>query len=507
MADEMRNNLRRLKSENGQTAIEFALAVPFLIAFVFFLIDTALVGYSYVSLTNAVREGARCAVVGGTDPAVVQRITDTTGGLGPVTPSEYSYEDSSPSGLRALRPGQDMSIPEEAAEADKYNFAIRDIRFSLAVGAGIEYNDNITLSDKNRIEDFVFRPSLDLQATWRLSDLNTLRFNIGVSYAKYFDHSEFDSDSVLLSPNSELALTFYISSIKFTVRDRFSYQEDTYDVGVLSNVAVYGRYENQAGIEMDWAINQALDLRVGYDHYNLWTTNDEFKNQDRAIDTIYVKPSVQLNPAIKIGVNASYSFINFDSADRGDGDGFLVGPFIEWQLSPFTNLYLEGGFQNLSFDKGGDFLNAQIDQLGLTSADAAAVRGILRDNSDSSSYYIKFEINNNPTESFRHRLSFSKTTEVGFASNSYDIYHAEYNADWKIFQHAELGPTLFYEHYDTSGDPGEKADRFGAALGLRYHFTNSLTLGLDYRFVYKDSNFDNADYYQNLALLSLYYKF
>jgi len=85
MADEMRNKLRRLKSESGQTAIEFALAVPFLIAFVFFLIDTALVGYSYVSLTNAVREGARCAVVGGTDAAVVQRITDTSGGLGAVT--------------------------------------------------------------------------------------------------------------------------------------------------------------------------------------------------------------------------------------------------------------------------------------------------------------------------------------------------------------------------------------------------------------------------------------
>jgi opacity protein-like surface antigen len=431
----------------------------------------------------------------------------SSGGIGPVTPSDYSYEDSSPSGLRSLRPGQDLSIPEEAAETDKYNFAIGDIRFGLAVGVGIEYNDNITLSDHDRISDFVFRPTLDLQATWRLSDLNTLRFNLGASYAKYFDHSEFDTNGVLLSPNSELALTFYLGELKFTVRDRFSYQEDAYDVGILSNVAVYGRYENQAGIEMDWAVNQGFGLRVGYDHYNLWTTQDVFSNQDRAIDTIYVKPSYQINPAVKVGVNASYSFINFDSADRSDGYSLLAGPFIEWQLSEFTNLYLEGGYQGMNFDHGSDYLNAEIDQLGLSATDAAAVQTILRDNQNTSTYYIKFEINNNPTESFKHRLSFSKTTEIGFESNSYDLYHVEYNADWKVFQHAEFGPTLFYEHYETSGDNGETANRFGAALGLRYHFNNSLTLGLDYRYVYKDSNLDNANYYQNLALLSLYYKF
>src|SRR5438552_2346469 len=77
----------------------------------------------------------------------------SSGGFGPVTPSEYSYEDASPSGMRPLRSSQDLSIPEEAEEADKYNFAIGDIRFGMAVGAGIEYNDNITLSDKHRISD------------------------------------------------------------------------------------------------------------------------------------------------------------------------------------------------------------------------------------------------------------------------------------------------------------------------------------------------------------------
>lgn len=433
----------------------------------------------------------------------------SSGGLGPIYPSEYTYEDASPSGLTPLRPGQDLNEAQAAEEADRYNFAIGPVQFGLAMGVGIEYNDNITLADSNRISDFIFRPSLDVQASWRISELNTLRLSVGASYAKYFDHSEFDSDGVLLSPNSELAFTFYLGAVKLTLRDRLSYQEDAYSVATISNTGdqPYRRYENQVGLQADWSVNEKVNLVFGYDHYNLWTVGNGYSQQDRAIDTIFFKPSYQVAPGIKLGLNSSYSFINFDSDTRGDGHGLLVGPFIEWQMSEYTNLYLEAGFQQLKFDKGGDFQNAAIDDFGLSAADSAAVRNVLRDNEDSESYYVKFEINNKPSDIFDHRLAFSKTAEIGFSSNSYDLYHVEYDANWKVMQHTDIGPVVFYEYYTASGDLGEKAHRFGAGLGVRYHFSNSVTLGLDYRFIAKDSNLEGSDYRQNLAFLSLYYKF
>ena len=433
----------------------------------------------------------------------------SSGGLGPIYPSEYSYEDTSPSGLAPLRPGQDLNEAQVAEEADRYNFAIGPVQFGLALGVGMEYNDNITLADSNRISDFIFRPSLDVQASWRISELNTLRLSVGASYAKYFDHSQYDSDGLLLSPNSELAFTFYLGAIKFSLRDRLSYQEDAYSNPTISNTedGQYRRYENQVGLQAEWAVNEKLTLALGYDHYNLWTVGNAFSQQDRAIDTIFFKPSYQVVPGIRVGVNGSYSIINFDSSDRGDGKGLLVGPFIEWQMSEYTNLYLEAGYQQLEFDKGGDFSNVAIDQLDLSDSDAAAVRDIFRDNEDTSSYYVKFEINNKPSDIFDHRLSFSKTAEIGFSSNSYDLYHAEYDANWKTFQHTEIGPVIFYEYYTTSGNLGEKAHRVGAGFGARYHFSNSVTLGLDYRFIVKDSNQESSDYRQNLVFLSLYYKF
>src|SRR4051812_1613792 len=53
----------------------------------------------------------------------------SSGGFGPVVPSDYSYEDGSPSGLRELQPGQDLALPDEMQEADRYNFALGNFRF------------------------------------------------------------------------------------------------------------------------------------------------------------------------------------------------------------------------------------------------------------------------------------------------------------------------------------------------------------------------------------------
>src|SRR5438067_743241 len=67
-------------------------------------------------------------------------------------------------------------------EEERYNFAVGPVRVNVAAGVGIEFNDNIMLSDRNKQSDFIFRPSLTLDGYWTLSDLNTLRFSLGVSY-------------------------------------------------------------------------------------------------------------------------------------------------------------------------------------------------------------------------------------------------------------------------------------------------------------------------------------
>src|SRR5690242_13003024 len=72
---------RHAHSGTGQAAVEFAFIAPAILLFIMFIIDAGFLAYSYISVTNAVREGARCGAVGGTDAAVEQRVEDADGGL------------------------------------------------------------------------------------------------------------------------------------------------------------------------------------------------------------------------------------------------------------------------------------------------------------------------------------------------------------------------------------------------------------------------------------------
>ena len=420
----------------------------------------------------------------------------SSGGIGPgVTTSDYTYTDAAPSEFRKTTP------INKTEEDDKYNFALGPLRFGIAVGVGFEFNDNIALSDHHRESDLIFRPLINFDVSLPISDNNTLRLSVGASYAKYFEHSSFDSGGLLFAPTSALSAGIDIGAVHITLRDRFSYQEEPYDVAVLSNVADYRRYENQAGIELDWPINQNVSFGAGYDHFNLWSSGSTFSSQDHAIDTIFIRPTVQVTPGIKVGLFGSVSAISYDAADRADATAILIGPTIDIEFSEHLALYAEVGYQAVNFDGVSHFDQEFFKNL------TPSERALFQDSSDAGGVYFKIELSQKIGPVFEHSITASRTAELGFSSDFYDLYHIEYAANFKGLRNTEIGPLIFYEHYATSGDFGEKADRWGAAIGIRHHLTNSITLGLDYRFLYKNSNLPNADYYQNIIFLSAYYRF
>jgi len=388
---------------------------------------------------------------------------------------------------------RDLESPREIApvvqlnpEQDThYNLAVGPLRVNVAAGVGLEFNDNINLSDHDRQSDMIFRPSLNLDTVWALSDLNTLRFSLGLSYAKYFQHPEYDTRGVLFSPNSELALTVVAGQVTITARDRFSYEEDPYAIPTVSNTATFRRYENLAAIQADWDASPIIHLTVGYNHYNLWVIGSDFQEASHSIDTVFVRPSVKVAPTVTLGLDGSISYIQYNDSYFNDGTSALVGPYVDWAITDSTRFYAEGGYQDFKSDGGGEI-------------------GSVNNN---NSYYIKAEFDNRLTDSFNQRLSFSKTIEAGYTSEYYELWHVEYAADWKLTPSLVFDPVLFYEHYTTSGGVSESGDRFGTDLGLRYILTPSVTLGADYRFVLNNSNIPDSSYYQNLVLLSLFYNF
>jgi len=87
--------IRRLrKSENGQALVEMALVLPLFFLLLFGVIEMGRVGYAYITVSNAAREGGRIATIGGTDLAINSSIKNAAVSLDPasltitITPSQ-----------------------------------------------------------------------------------------------------------------------------------------------------------------------------------------------------------------------------------------------------------------------------------------------------------------------------------------------------------------------------------------------------------------------------------
>jgi Flp pilus assembly protein TadG len=73
------------RPDRGAVAVEFALLLPVLLLLLFGIIDFGRALNAQITLTQAVREGARLASVGATSTSVVSRTQDAATGLSPVT--------------------------------------------------------------------------------------------------------------------------------------------------------------------------------------------------------------------------------------------------------------------------------------------------------------------------------------------------------------------------------------------------------------------------------------
>ena len=63
-------------SAAGQSLVEFSLISPILIVLIFGIIDFGIGFYSWITITNAAREGARIAAIRAPEDEVTQRVED-----------------------------------------------------------------------------------------------------------------------------------------------------------------------------------------------------------------------------------------------------------------------------------------------------------------------------------------------------------------------------------------------------------------------------------------------
>ena len=406
---------------------------------------------------------------------------------------------------------------EAAAEARRqsldripYNLLMGPVRFRVSATLGLEYNDNINIAEEQELDDFIVRPQVNFNALWPVTQLNTLRFDIGIGYSFYLEHSEYNTNGILLAPGSQLSFDLFVGDFRINFHDRFSLEQDP--IGELAepglgDVTDYGRFQNTAGVSVLWDLNKAV-ATFGYDHYTFIATNDDFDYLDRNADSFMASLSVALTSTTGVGLETAYVFNRYDEDLLNDSDTFSVGAFLETQVTNYVKVRIAGGYQTISFDSD-DVVLGPFPPGALPNNETFLV---FEDQGDLDDFYANILISHRINASFTHRLSAGHESQLGVNSNYIQLNYVRHTATWNIINRTLVSTELFYEDAEESGGflnfgEGEELRRYGGALSLGYQLTRHVTLGARYQYTQKDSDVPLRDYKQNRVSIDGTYSF
>jgi hypothetical protein len=372
-----------------------------------------------------------------------------------------------------------------AESPGSFNARVGPAYFDLSGGFGIDYNDNVYLSDQQRESDWVFRPNLNLRAFWQVTRLNALNVDIGLGLAKYLDHHDLDSNSLTVSPNSQLSFDVYVGNLRINFHDRFSITENPVDEALLSGVGKFDRFQNSAGASFLWDLND-LTLFADYDHYNFWSLKDEFKTLDHSEEQFSASAALKVDDAVTTGLDVSASMFDYEKNYQNDGWGASVGPFVELQVSRHLKFRASAGYQTMSFDSNG------------SNADA----------SDLNGWFAYINLSHQLNSHITHSLALGHEARLGLVTNFAEVDYVRYLVNWRINTAltAEMD-ALYEDSRESDGFQPEDSQRVSLGIALDYAMSRKLTIGLRYRFSLKDSNLALRDYYQNVVSADVRYDF
>jgi opacity protein-like surface antigen len=367
-----------------------------------------------------------------------------------------------------------------------YNLKAGPILFDMSAGTDFSFNDNIALSQNNRESDLIITPHINASAHWPVTAINSLNLTLGLGYSKYMSHSEYDTHSISISPDSMLDFIVFVGDFKITLYDSFYFQQSPIDEISLANVATYDRFSNTVGINVDWDLNDLI-LSLGYSHTNLMSSSAQFDYVDSETDTITQRTSITLNPTTTVGWGNSISFTTYDQDFLNNNWTLMSGPFASIQLSPYLSVSATAGFEYINSDTNG--------QVG--------------DNSSGfTSWYGSITLTHRINNYLSHALTVSHTNPIGLSSNYVELNQIQHAISWQVIRDVSLGTSVFAEYGQESGGvEAENVWRYGAGINASYNLTRKLSLGLSYNYILRDSNADLRDYYQNVATVSVNYHF
>ncbi len=383
-----------------------------------------------------------------------------------------------------------------------YNMKAGPVLLNFTASLEGDYIDNIGLTNTGTLSDFEITPEVGINAQWPITESNTLSLSTSIGYTKYLIHPQFDTDHILVAPDSTLSFDIYTGDFKINLHDSFSYQQDPVEESALSDIVNFDRFENIAGINVLWDLNKVI-LDLAYDHINFVSTGLQTYtgSLNFSADQVSASAELRVSSTLTGGVEAAASRRTYDDFS-GDYDQLSAGPFVRLQITDHIKMQASGGWEYIDSPPNNSINSSIVNGSNGTLGPSGGA-------GSQSSYYFNVTLDHEVNKYFLQRLSIGHELELGLLAEESEVSYVNYSASWHVNTHLNIAFTLGYQDVQEDGGliDASSFDFLTAGIQANFPVTKSISGSLIYQ--YSDKMADNSDqsYSQNRVGLLLTYHF
>jgi len=413
--------------------------------------------------------------------------------------------------------GQEIPRPSYARQKQRTelptvsNFKIGEVLLRVDAQMTAEFTDNVDASATPK-PDFIVTPEIGITGLWAVTKLNTLRFRTSFGYSYYFNSPNLNRQIATISPDSALTFDVYSGDVKFSFHEQPSLQTETYNQGSLSGVAQLERFTNTAGVSVLWDLNDVV-WTFGYDHYNFitiggansssGTTANAISRLDHSTDQVSASMAVKVSSILIGGLETTASYSDYPEQTASNFSTISAGPYFEFQLTPYTHVFLSGGYKGVF---SGTNAAGSVAVSSTTTAQPAQ--------GDPAGYYANLSFVHRLNRYYSDRLDIGHTDDVDALGGHTQANFLRYNGNWKVNSKWSLSNGIAYEDIHIIAGSAISGSavasdyrRFIASLGTGYQISPHVAASLLYQYINKMALRSSESYVQNRIIISLGYRF
>jgi hypothetical protein len=379
-----------------------------------------------------------------------------------------------------------LEMPRQRPEdSQPYTVKTGDFRLLITPSVGLDWNDQVNLSQKNAESDFILKPMVVFNATHPIAQRNLLQLHVGVGYDQYLEHDQYSG--LRLQSGSELAFNMWVKDLTINLHDRFQYTQDSAGKSDIAGSGRYGGLDNSAGISTTWDL-QDVTLNAGYDHQNFVSSSSDFESANRASEILTARAGFKFNPGLIAGVEDTTSFTTYSQQSLNNSVSYSPGVYADWRPGTYFQVQPRVGYTFYNFEQTSRLIQAH----------------------DQNSWYAGVTVTHELTDFMSYSVSAGHELRLGIQADAVEDWYLRPNINWKIFKYFDVNTFVTYEH-GTQGEAqqvgglSETYDWIGGGLGVNFALTKKIQMGMNYRITVRSSDAGSRDYTQNLVGLQLTY--